>query len=440
MTHVPAGMPTEVGATNWAGNVRFSAATRHRPTSVPELQEIVERADRLRPIGTGHSFSAIADTVGDQLSTAGLPVVIEPDTDRNQVLVTGGVRYGELGRTIERAGLAVPNLGSLPHISVAGACATGTHGSGVRNRALSSAVRSLTLVTASGDLHTIGRGHEDFDGAVIALGRLGVVVSMVLDVVPSFEVEQTVVEQVGQDTVARDLVSMLSAAYSVSVFTGWDETVGSQVWIKDRVGDPDGWKGVALWGGRPAETPLNPVPGMPPGNATPQLGRAGPWNERLPHFRYEFLPSSGDELQSEYLLPIERATRAWAALAELSDYLRPAVQISEVRAVAADPMWLSLTGGHDSVAFHFTWVSDPEVVAPRVNAVEERLEEYDARPHWGKLFSVSADRLARRYPRLPDFRRLVTDLDPDGKFGNDLVDGWIGLGPQTGASSSGAER
>jgi xylitol oxidase len=416
-----------VPETNWAGNVTFMAQVRRRPASLAEVQQVVARADRVRAIGSAHSFSSIADTAGDLVSLAGLPPTLEVDAERSQVEVAAGVRYGELGRALEEQAFALPNLGSLPHISVAGACATGTHGSGMANQTLAASVRSLTLVTATGDLVTLERGGADFDGAVVALGRLGVVASLVLDLVPSFAVAQTVVENVDQGAVAEDLVSMLSAAYSVSVFTGWDEAQGSQVWIKNRPDDPDGWRGGTQWGGRVAEARLNPVPGMPPENATPQLGEPGPWNERLPHFRYEFTPSNGDELQSEYLLPIEHAAEAWAALREISDYLRPVVQISEVRAVAGDPMWLSLTGGTTSVAFHFTWVSDQAVVAPRIAAVEERLDQYGARPHWGKLFTTPPDKLAHRYPRLGDFRRLVTELDPQGKFGNDLVDGWIGL-------------
>jgi xylitol oxidase len=418
-----------IPARNWAGNITFSAADRQAPGSLQELQQLVAGAERVRAVGTAHSFSRIADTPGTLVSVAGLPHSIQLDTDHRRVEVAPGVRYGELGRALEERGFALPNLGSLPHISVAGACSTGTHGSGRNNQALAASVRSLTLVTATGDLWTCERGDPAFDGAVVALGRLGIVATMVLDVLPSFDIAQTVVEHVGQDTVADELVAILSSAYSVSVFTGWDETQGSQVWVKDRVGDPDGWRASELWGGRLAQAPLNPVPGMPPESSTAQLGEPGPWIDRLPHFRYEFTPSNGDELQSEYFVAVDDAAAAWRSLTEISDLLRPALQISEVRIVAADPMWLSLTAGSPTVSFHFTWVADHAVVAPRIAAVEERLDRYGARPHWGKLFATPPDRLAERYPRLGDFRRLVTDLDPSGKFGNDLVDCWIGLAP-----------
>ncbi len=382
----------------------------------------------MRALGTGHSFNRIADTTGDLVSLDALPHTIEVDLDRLQVEVGGGVRYGELGHELERRGLALPNTGSLPHISVAGACATGTHGSGVGNQTLGARVRALSLVTASGDVVTLEReAGDEFDGVVLALGRLGVVVSLVLDLVPTFQVAQTVVDDVDDAVLADGLGAILSAAYSVSIFTGWGAEGRNQVWVKERVDRPDAWQGQTLWGGRAAEVERHPITGMPPGNTTAQLGAPGPWNERLPLFRLEFMPSSGDELQSEYLLPLEHAGSAWHALSDMREFLRPVVQISEIRAVAPDSMWLSMTGGLPSVAFHFTWVPDKMAVAPRVAEVEERLQPFAARPHWGKVFSMTPAALARLYPHLPDFRRLVVDADPTGKFGNDLVDGWIGL-------------
>ncbi len=413
---------------NWAGNIEYSARGHHRPTSLPELQQVVARAENARALGTGHSFNRIADSPGELVSVAGMPPTIEVDTVRRQVEVAGGVRYGELGRELQRHGLALPNTGSLPHISVAGACATGTHGSGLGNQTLAAGVRAVTLVTATGDVLTIDRSAgEDFDGAVLSLGRLGVVVSLVLDAVPSFMVAQTVVDEVGDDVVRDHLATILSAAYSVSVFTDWGPERRNRVWLKERVGRTGAWDGEPLWGGRPAEVEHNPIHGMPAENATSQLGVPGPWNERLPHFRLEFMPSSGDELQSEYLVPLEHADSAWAALSELREMLHPVLQICEIRGLAPDPMWLSLTGGVASGAFHFTWVRDGAAVAPRVAAIERRLEAFSARPHWGKVFSTDPSALGRLYPRLPDFRRLVSELDPAGKFGNELVDGWIGL-------------
>lgn len=424
-TDRPAGSPR----TNWAGNVRYGAARVLRPDSVPDLQRIVGRASSVRAVGTGHSFNPIADTRGDLVSLDRVRRSVEVDRTARQARVVGAVRYGELGAELARAGLALPNTGSLPHISVAGACATGTHGSGTTNQTLAAGVCSLTLVGAEGDLVTLDRATAgaDFDGCVVALGRLGIVVELVLDVVPTFMVAQTVVEGVDDAAVADDLQGILSAAYSVSVFTDWAGGCCNEVWLKEQVDRAGAWVGEPLWGGQAAGAPRNPVRGMPAENATAQLGVPGPWNERLPHFRLEFMPSSGEELQSEYFVPLEHAAAAWQALAEIRETVRPVLQICEIRAVAADAMWLSMAGGKSSIAFHFTWRRDPEAVAPVVATIEQRLAPFAARPHWAKVFTTAPEVLDHRYPRMGDFRRRVTEMDPRGKFGNDLVDGWLGL-------------
>lgn len=422
-----AGRGSEPALTNWAGNVAFGAARTHRATSVADVQQVVAGSASVRALGTGHSFNRVADTEGDLVRTDSLPRTIETDSDRRQVRIGGGVRFADLSRDLTRVGLALPNTGSLPHISVAGACATGTHGSGTGNQSLASSVSAQALVTADGDLLALNRGDDAYDGCVIALGRLGVVVDLVLDLVDDFRVAQTVVEDVDDEAVAGGVQTILSAAYSVSIFTGWEGVGRNQVCVKERVGRPGAWDGSQLWGGRLADGPRHPIRGMPPENATAQLGDPGPWNERLPHFRPEFVPSSGDELQSEYVLPTRHAAAAWQALSDMRTEIREVLQVCEMRSLAPAPLWLSLSGGVASVAFHFTWVPDAAAVRPVLAAIEERLAEFRARPHWGKVFGTPHEALESLYPRLPDFRRLVTRLDPAGKFGNALVDHWVGL-------------
>jgi len=396
---------------------------------VKEVQAVVSGAVWVRALGTGHSFNPIADTPGDLVSLAALPPVVEIDGERRQARISGSVRYGELAAAVRRQGLALHNMGSLPHINVAGSCATGTHGSGLGNQALAASVQALTLVSGPGDLVTLDRTSvgEAFDGSVIALGRLGIVVEMVLDLRPGFEVAQTVVEDIPDGSVADRLHEILAAAYSVSIFTGWGGEGLNQVWLKEAVDREGAWSGATTWGGKLAQREHNPVPGMPARNATAQLGAVGPWNERLPHFRMEFTPSSGAELQSEYLLPLEQAVPAWHVLSALRHRIAPVVQVSEIRTVAADPLWLSMAGGMPSVAFHFTWHPDAEAVMPVVAAIEDGLAPFGARPHWAKVFTTPPQALARLYPRLPDFRRMVGELDPGGKFGTGLVDRWLGI-------------
>ncbi|WP_431967753.1 FAD-binding protein [Actinacidiphila sp. bgisy160] len=404
---------------NWGGNVAFTARRLHHPESVTELQEIVARSRRVRALGTRHSFSTVADTDGEHVSTSRLPAVVEVDRTARTATVGSGLRFGEIVRAIDEAGLALHNLGSLPHISVAGACATGTHGSGTGRRNLAGAVSALTMVTADGELAEIRRGEADFDGSVVALGALGVVTQLTLDLVPAFAVRQTVYEDMPGEQFRENFDAVMSAGYSVSVFTRWRDRAADQVWLKERV-DAEG-AGPApdtLFGATAADGPRHPIPGMPGAHCTPQQGLAGPWYERLPHFRLEFTPSSGEEIQSEFFVGRRDAVAAFDALWRVRERFSSEVLIGEIRTVAADSLWLSPAHGRDSVAFHFTWTPDAAAVTRAVQVVEEALRPFSARPHWGKLFTPSPDALRELYPRYDDFRRLAARRDPSGVFRN----------------------
>lgn len=197
MTSLPTAGPTPATdgpRTNWAGNVSFGARRFHRPSSVTELRRLVAGSDRVRALGTAHSFNRIADTSGDLVSVAGLPERLEIDPGRRTVTVGAGMRYGELATRLYASGWALHNLGSLPHISVAGACATGTHGSGEHNGGLATAVTSVELVTADGELVTVSRIGDgaDFPGMVVGLGALGIVTALTLTVEPTYDLRQYV--------------------------------------------------------------------------------------------------------------------------------------------------------------------------------------------------------------------------------------------------------
>ncbi|MGX1366549.1 xylitol oxidase [Streptomyces canus] len=406
--------------TNWAGNITYSARELHRPHSLDGVAALVADSARVRVLGSGHSFNEIAEPgpEGVLLSIAGLPPVTDVDSAARTVRVAGGVRYAELARAVASHGLALPNMASLPHISVAGSVATGTHGSGVGNGPLASAVREVELVTADGSALTIGRDDPRFGGAVTSLGALGVVTALTLDLVPSFDVEQYVFTELplaGLDLAAFGTV--MSTAYSVSLFTDWRAPGFRQVWVKRRTDQP---LADFPWAA-PATEKMHPVPGMPAVNCTEQFGVPGPWHDRLPHFRAEFTPSSGAELQSEYLLPREHAVEALHAVDGIRETVAGVLQICEVRTVAADGQWLSPSHGRDTVALHFTWIEDTAAALPVVRRLEEALAPFDARPHWGKVFTTPAGVLRELYPRLGDFRKLARELDPGAKFANAFV-------------------
>ncbi|MGW2488994.1 FAD-binding protein [Streptomyces sp. NPDC001606] len=402
---------------NWARTITFTAKEFHRPATVDALRALVAGSTRVRALGSGHSFNRIADPGPDGvlLSTAGLPPVIEVDSVARTVRVSGGVRYAELARAVHAYGLALPNMASLPHISVAGSVATGTHGSGVGNGPLAAAVREVELVVADGSTVTIGRGDPRFDGAVTSLGALGVVTALTLELEPAFEVEQRVYTELPGE--GLDFEAVMAAGYSVSLFTDWRDAGFRQVWVKRRADRP----AVDFPWAAPAACAVHPVPGMPAENCTEQLGVPGPWHERLPHFRAEFTPSSGEEIQTEYLLPRSAAVDALNAVGRVRRAVAGVLQICEVRTVAADAQWLSPAHGRDSVALHFTWVRDETAVLPVVRRLEEVLEPFGPRPHWGKVYGIPAPALRQRYPRLAAFRELARSLDPAGTFSNAFV-------------------
>ncbi|MGW1778025.1 FAD-binding protein [Streptomyces sp. NPDC002143] len=404
---------------NWAGNITFAAKELHRPRSLDALRSLVAGSGRVRVLGSGHSFNEIAEPGGDgvlvSLDSLSDDVGVEVDTAARTVRVGGGIRYAELARRVHEHGLALPNMASLPHISVAGSVATGTHGSGVGNGSLASAVREVEIVTADGSTVVIGRGDRRFGGAVTSLGALGVVTALVLDLEPGYEVEQHVFTELPLN--GLDFETVAAAAYSVSLFTDWGAPGFRQVWLKRRTDEP---LADFPWA-TPAVEALHPVPGMPAVNCTAQLGVPGPWHERLPHFRAEFTPSNGNELQSEYLLPRRHATEALYAIDGIRQTVSRVLQICEVRTVAADEQWLSPSYGRDTVALHFTWIEDTTAVLPAVRAVEAALEPFEPRPHWGKVFEMPAGVVRTRYPRIDDFTALARVLDPAGKFTNAFV-------------------
>ncbi len=399
-------------ATNWGGNVTYEARRVLRPRSVDELRGMVAGTDRIKALGTMHSFSRVADTTGDLVTLADLPPRLEigPDT----VTVGAGLRFGELVGPLFEAGRALHNLGSLPHISVGGACATGTHGSGDGNPCLAAAVQSLEMVTAGGELVTL-----DDPAAVVALGRLGVVTALILKTQPTYEIQQVVYDDLPMEDALDDLDGVLGAAYSVSLFTRYRAPVFDMAWVKRRVDRGAPWVPPETWrGATRAPEQRHPIPGERGEECTLQDGLPAPWHTRLPHFRLEFTPSKGEEIQSEYLVSREHGAAAVRAVAALGERLAPVLLVSEIRTVAADGLPGSMAHQRDSVGLHFTWVRDQPAVEAAVAEVEAAIAGFDPRPHWGKVFTMTP-------PRVPELRALADRLDPDGIFANDFANAYL---------------
>lgn len=407
---------------NWAGNLAYGAKELLYPTSIEQLREHVHVAKSVKVLGSRHSFNDIVDTGELMISLAKMPAEIKIDPQAMSVRVSAGITYGALADVLLEAGFALHNLASLPHISVAGAVSTGTHGSGETHGNLATAVSAVELVLADGSLMTVQRGDEDFNGMVVGLGALGVLTHLTLDILPAFEVQQTVFEDLSWDKVLNDFDAVQASAYSVSLFTDWSGDHVGQTWLKRRVGDAlvddiDQGK----FDGLPAIAAVHPLPGADGAICSIQLGETGPWSDRLAHFRMDFMPSAGDELQSEYLVPREHAVAAIQTIRKLSPVITPLLLISEVRTIAADELWLSGNYDRDGIALHFTWKPQQKAVEAILPQIEEALASFAARPHWGKLFAAQVSELGSLYPKFNNFIALADRLDPAGKFRNEYL-------------------
>ena len=410
--------------TNWAGNYIYQATSVVKPANVQELQELVVKLPRVKALGARHSFNHMADTPGTQISLEHLKEMVL-DAESRTVTAGAGVTYGELAPWLDRQGFAVHNLASLPHISVVGACASATHGSGLGNGCLSTAVSAVELVKTDGSLVRLSRaGDPDtFNAVVVGLGAFGVITAVTLDVLPSFAVAQMLYENLSFDVLREHLREVFSAGYSVSLFTDWQQHRATQVWIKRRIeGAGSESFPETFFGATKQRVKLHPLPGHDATNCTEQLGVPGPWYERLPHFRTDYTPSSGAELQVEYFVPIEQAYDALLALEELRDQMAPLLWVSEMRTVAADDLWMSMAYGRESVAFHFTWKQELEAVRVLLPLMEAKLAPFGARPHWAKLFTLPGGELRRVYEKLPAFVALAARFDPEGGLRNPYLD------------------
>ncbi|HEU4896211.1 MAG TPA: D-arabinono-1,4-lactone oxidase [Actinomycetota bacterium] len=416
--------------TNWAGNLTYSADSVHHPASVVEVQELVARLPRVKALGTRHSFNTIADSPGGALiSLSELAPDVTIDANAMTVSVTGGTRYGVLATALQSQGYALHNTGSLPHISVAGATATGTHGSGDRNKILSTAVAAVDLVTADGSLVTVDRANPDLKALAVGLGAFGVITRVVLEVQPTYLVRQDVYRNAPWDTVLEAFDEVMASAYSVSLLGDFASPVIRQLWQKTRVEevgegqDPPQPVPASLHGGTWYDDAEEP----PDHSLNVRAGVPGPWSERLPHFRLDAPPSAGgDELQTEYFIDRRHAVDAIRTLRSLGDRISPHLHATEIRTTAADDLWLSPAYERDCLCIGFTWRNHPTEVMALLADIETALGPYEPRPHWGKLFLFTAEDLARRFPRLADFLELTTTYDPTGKFTNAFIDWHLG--------------
>jgi alditol oxidase len=409
---------------NWAGNLEYSTDKQFFPRSLDEIQNFVKTRISVKTLGTRHCFNQIADSTNEFLSLRAMDRVVRLDPNARTVTVESGMTYGELCPYLDRNGWALHNLASLPHISIAGACCTASHGSGERNGNLATAVSALEMVNAAGDMMSLSRIQDGdlFAGMVVGLGALGVVTKVTLDIQPRFMMKQYVYENLPMSELTDHFDTIQSSAYSVSLFTDWQKKRINEVWLKIRLPENSNFDAPPdFLGAKRATKNLHPIVDLSAENCTEQLGVPGPWYERLPHFRMGFTPSAGRELQSEYFVPRKNAVDAILAVENLRDQMGPHLLISEIRTIAADDLWMSPCYKQPSVTIHFTWKPDWPAVKRLLPLIEKELEPFHVRPHWGKLFTVSPTDLHARYQRLPQFVEVCNKYDPHGKFRNPFL-------------------
>ena len=410
---------------NWAGNLTFGSSQIQTPETVEQLQELVAGNRKVKVFGSRHSFNDVADTCGTHISLDQLPQEVTVDEDNGTVTCPASMTYGQLGPIIDDEGRALRNMASLPNVTVAGASATATHGSGDTNANLSAAVVGMEVVTADGALRTLSREEEGqaFDGMVVNLGGLGVVSAVTLETVPAFSMQQELYEEMPVAELYDNFDAIMSSSYSVSIFTDWRSGTVNQVWLKRRLLE-DETSGIEddFFGAVPAPVQRHPVTHFPPDPCNPQMGIPGPWHERLPHFRVDGLPVEGNELQAEYFVPRHHAVAALQAVEPFGDEMADLLWISEVRTVAADRLWMSPARETPVVGIHFTMNRDWPALRRLLPRIEQVFTPFDVRPHWGKLFRIPAGQVQSAYPRLVDFLELLDDFDPEGKFRNAYLD------------------
>lgn len=408
---------------NWAGNLEYSTANIHYPETIEQLQELVKQSPKLKVLGSRHSFNTIADSTETLVSLEKLPRSLEIDHEQQQVTISAHLRYGEFCNDLHDAGYALHNLASLPHISVVGACMTATHGSGNENGNLATAVTALEMVTADGTLVTLSAQEQpdEFHGAVVGLGAVGIITRMTLQLEPTFDVRQCVYHKLPFAYLADQFHEIMASAYSISFFTTWQTDHIEEVLVKEKVtADLPTVLAPTFY-----DATLQPIKPPSAEDSTTPKGIPGSWQHRLPHFRMEATPSHGEELQAEYIVARHHAPAAIEAVRQLREQIGPVLLITEIRTIAADSLWMSPNYQQDSAAIHFTLKQDWSKVKKMLPLVEEALRPYNAQPHWGKLFTMSAEDVQASYEKLPAFQQLVEQYDPTGKFRNAFLDQYI---------------
>ncbi|KAI1701064.1 FAD binding domain-containing protein [Ditylenchus destructor] len=409
---------------NWGDNFLFSTQNIQYPTTVEEVQEIVQNADKVRVVGTRHSFSTCADSPDTILSTLALKNIIGFDDSVPSITVQAGIAYTDLNPYLQYLGFALPNLATLAEISVGGASQTGAHGSGLSNQCLASHIRSLKIVLANGTLATYGPNDPELKAIALGVGAFGVITQVELKVEPTFNITNYFFLNMTAQNLYDHFDEIENTGYTAQLFTDFSTPgVWGQIMIMDRSGSNANIGSLQnLYGATRATTKVSPILALPPTYLVDQ-GVEQPWYFGLVDYHLGLSGFDGGEIQSEYFLPYENAVAAIKAVTTLSDLIAPRVHTMLIRTIKGDDLWLSEMYSQSSVvAIHFTWKLNMTAVMEVLPQIEQLLIPYCAKPHWGKVFAQGPETFLHCYPKLADFKQLAEQLDPTHKFRNQFLE------------------
>lgn len=420
---------------NWAGDQACVPERFHRPASRDELRRIVAQeartGRRVKVTGSGHSFTSAAMTGGAMIDIARLDRVLDVDRDAGLVRVEAGIVLGDLNEALQRAGLALPNLGDIDRQTLAGATQTGTHGTGARFNNISHQIEAVELVTASGDVVEVDGG-EELLAARIGIGALGAVSAVTLRCVPAFRLHRKDTLVALEDVLDRfDELVDAHDHYEFFVFPGSDTALTV---TRDTTDAPLAPRS------RMEEFVSEELVGNVLGNALLRLVRLRPSladhlsslatrllseGEYVDHSHRIFVsPRKVRWTEMEYAVPRGHAVEAIGRVLDVAAAADTAMPV-EVRVVAGDPALLSPTHERDSayIAVHQYQGMAWEAYFREVEAI---CGEYDGRPHWGKRHDLDAEMLRERYPRFDGFLAVRDRLDPERVFANAYTDRVLG--------------
>jgi L-gulono-1,4-lactone dehydrogenase len=425
---------------NWAGTAAAEPARRYLPRTAESIADAVKEAGSagltVRALGSGHSFTPAAATSGAALDLSGWTGIVTADAESGLVTVRSGTTIRALNAALDVLGLAMPNLGDIDAQTIAGAICTGTHGTGARLGGLATQVEALELVLADGSLVSCSatRHPEMFAAARVGLGALGVISTVTLRCVPAF----TLAADERPMPLAEVTARFEEFAADNDHFEFYWFPYGRNALVKRNNRVAPGGRGMPAWR-RFWEYDVmeNAAFGAlcRTGRAVPALIRplnrlaAATLSERSysdSSHRVFVTPRRVRFVESEYAVPRESVLDVLAELRRAVGRLASPVMFPvEVRVAASDDIWLSTGYGRRTayVAIH-QYVGLPYQEYFRV--FESIAAAVDGRPHWGKLHTLDAGRLASLYPRFADFLRVRDQADPERRFTNPYLDQVLG--------------